>query len=67
MKKFNIKPWNKGNKGMQKNHNISGLKGGWNKGIKGKKMIICKCGIEFYPPKWSSEFCSKSCATKARF
>lgn len=68
MKKFNIEPWNKGKVGKQKNHNISGLnKGGWNKGMKLKPKIICKCGIEFYPPKWSSKFCSKSCATKARF
>jgi hypothetical protein len=27
-------PWNKGKKGRQRNHNISGLKAGWNKGLK---------------------------------
>lgn len=59
--------WNKGKKGKQKNHNISGLiAGGWNKGIKMKPMIICECGIEFQPPKWSSQFCSKSCASRCR-
>ena len=30
--------WNKGLKGRQKNHNISGLKAGWNKGLKMPKI-----------------------------
>lgn len=59
--------WNKGKIGKQKNHNISGLKSGWNKGKRGKSLIFCNCGTEFYPPKWSSKYCSKSCATKARY
>lgn len=36
-KKNNI-PWNKGKIGKQKNHNTSGLKAGWNKGLKMPKI-----------------------------
>lgn len=57
--------WNKGRKGKHKNHSVSGLLGGgWNKGQRSRENIVCICGKEFYPPKKSSKFCSKSCASK---
>ena len=63
-RRFGFIVWNKGRKGRQKNHNISGLVAGWNKGIKGKADVICVCGTKFYPPKHTSRFCSKSCAMR---
>ena len=42
IKEGRIIVWNKGRKGMQKNHNIEGLKlgWGWNKGKKNKKLSL---------------------------
>lgn len=55
--------WNKGRKGRQKNHNTTGLKAGWNKGLRKRGEINCRgCKELFYPPKVSSVFCSKHCA-----
>lgn len=58
--------WNKGRKGRHRNHSTLGLNTGtpWNKGIQSKKDIECVCGKLFYPPKTTSRFCSKSCASK---
>jgi len=69
VKRLELIPWNKGLKGLQKWHNISGLNTRipWNKGKRGYKEIKCVCGKVFYPPKKTSKFCSKSCATKSRY
>lgn len=60
--------WNKGKKGRQKNHNVSGLvSGGWNKGShKWPRRMCQKCKKEFQPMKSSNMFCSRSCASKGR-
>lgn len=40
----------------------------WNKGQKIRENIFCLvCKKEFNPPKKTSKFCSKSCATKNRY
>lgn len=39
----------------------------WNKGVRNREDLMCVCGKLFRPPKESSSFCSKSCATKSRY
>ena len=64
-KKFGWKHWRTGVKGMVEGQNISGLMGEpWNKGMRKHKNIKCPCGKEFYPPKKTSKFCTKTCAMK---
>ena len=59
------KHWRTGVKGMVEGQNISGLMGEpWNKGMRKHKNIKCPCGKEFYPPKKTSKFCTKTCAMK---
>lgn len=37
----------------------------WNKGLKKRREIRCgRCPNVFFPPKRTSKFCSKSCASK---
>ena len=59
-------PWNKGisiksNNALEEYYKTNTV---WNKGIKKRKNILCVCGKSFHPPKESSKYCSKSCASK---
>ena len=67
--KFGHKTWNKGRKGLQRNHNFEGLvAGGWNKGVSKYTDISCAvCSKLFRPAKKTNKFCSKGCATKSRY